>query len=212
MKIFRRSTYSDEEIIDGLKAGGVSEEKVLEVLYKNNLKIITNHIIKNSGNKDVAKDIFQDILVVFCEQVKTGRFQYQSGTKISTYLFMLSKRLWINELKKTGREHEYKNRQAKKENIQNENYNETTPLYRVLADEKQLIVKQFMAELEEVCRKILIYSIFEELPMKEICVKMGFKNEAVAKSKKYKCKEALKKIILNSPQLSQTLNELKYNA
>ena len=212
MRIFRRSTYSDEEIVEGIKAGGVSEERVLEALYKKNLNIITNHIIKNNGDKDVAKDIFQDILVIFCEQVKTERYQYQPTTKISTYLFMLSKRLWINELKKTGREQEYKSKQAEKEIVYNENYNETTPLYRILAEEKQLIVKKLMEELDDVCRKMLVYSIFEELSMKEICTRMGFKNESVAKSKKYKCKEALKKIIQNSPQLLQTLNELKYNA
>ena len=194
MYLIRKKQLSDSRIIKGIKKGGKAEEQALTELYRQCRDVIVRHIIKNNGTRETGMDIFQDTLVVFCEQVKNNTFQLRPDTKVSTYLFTLAKRMWINELKKIARENEY--RKCNEEN--NRDIDETLPSQRLFEEQKQTIIDTLMGALQEDCRKILLLSIYEELNLSEITKRMGYKNINVTKSKKYKCKESLKKLIKNS--------------
>lgn len=204
MRLLLRRELSDRQIVEYIRKGEDAEEKALVQLYKQNREIIIAHIIKNNGNTEAAKDIFQDTLVIFCEQVKKRKFEYQSQTKIGTYLFLIAKRLWINELKKIKRDLNYRAQNAEISDSTN-----IPPLRKVLEKEKQTLLHAIMDKLDEDCKRLLTYSIFEELSMQEICKRMGYKNVDVVKSKKYKCKAYLKKQIQNSTVFSKIVNELR---
>jgi len=202
MRIFTKIA-NDAKIIEMLKSGGANEDKALTMLYKQNKKIIVNHILKNSGTREAACDLFQDALIIFCEQVRNDKFVLHENTKISTYIFMIAKRLWINELKRKGLYLKYENTLSNENDLMPE-----TPLNRVLTEERQNIINQLMEQLGEDCKQILLMTIYEGLSMTEVAEKMGYKNVDVAKNKKYKCKERLKTLVENSPQLSTKLKEI----
>ena len=198
MFLVKNSVYTDTEIINGLLAGGQEEDSCLSYLYKQNLRSITNMIKENNGNEDEAKDIFQDAVVVFYEQVKTGKFQLEA--KISTFLYSVAKNMWLNKLKRSKLEVAYRNTQ---------DTDTADDLYEgVLEKEKQEIVHHVMNQLKDDCKQVLVYTIFENKAMKDVCDLMGFQNEQVARNKKSKCLNYLKTIIRNSSSLNQQIQEI----
>ena len=71
---------------------------VLKELYVNVLPKVRNYILKNSGNKEDAQDVFQDAVISFMHSVKTGRFD---ATKdIDAYIYVIAKNIWINKIKR----------------------------------------------------------------------------------------------------------------
>ena len=90
------STEKQEEkdLIDKIRAGGRDGERSLFLLYERNYDLITKYVLNNNGDIDQAKDIFQNVMVVFYENLVSGK--YEHNAKISTYLYQVAKNLWIN--------------------------------------------------------------------------------------------------------------------
>jgi len=91
---------TDQEIIHQLKKGN---EACLKQLYQH-LGMIKGLVLKNNGNEEDALDIFQEAVIVFYKNVMSGGFELKG--KISSYLYEVSRRLWLNQLnrrRKIGR-------------------------------------------------------------------------------------------------------------
>jgi RNA polymerase sigma factor (sigma-70 family) len=167
----------DSEVIEKMKKG---DESALEYLYKKNYKMMINLIIKNNGTEEEAKDIYQDALIVFWQKITSGNLEMTS--KISTYLYSVCQNLWRKELERKSRftsdtvEKGFSDGSAEKE-------------------EKVKIIQECLGQLGESCRKILSYYYFDELSMNDIAEKMGFANADTAKTKKYKCKLELDRLV-----------------
>ena len=56
-------------------------------------------------------------------------------------------------------------------------------------------VRSALDRLGDPCRTLLILFYWEEASMEEIARQLGLANAATAKSKKYQCKEQLKRLI-----------------
>ena len=70
MKVAYKS-YTDEEAIATIKNGAsVDAERILKSIYQKNFGIVEQHIRKNSGTSDDAKDVFQEAMMVFYRNVK----------------------------------------------------------------------------------------------------------------------------------------------
>ncbi len=174
MRLF--NSISDEEILVRIRQG---DEKVVDHLYKKHYKMMVNHIMKNSGTEDEAKDIYQEAIVVVWQKAASGNLTLTS--KISTYLFSICQNLWRKEL-------ERKSRLSNEESDAAESVDDDLK-------ERTAIMNQCIMELGETCRKILTYYYFEDMSMNDIAELMGFANADTAKTKKYKCKLELDKIV-----------------
>jgi len=167
---------NDSEIVELIKRG---DERSLETLYRKHYRMMARLIIRNSGTEDDAKDVFQDALIVLWEKIRTGKFELSS--KLSTYLYSVCQNLWHKELNRKQRftttEHDIG--EAPEHDRQ----------------ERIAIVNACINQLKPDCRQILMYYYFDELPMTEIAAKMDFANADSAKTKKYKCKQELDKLI-----------------
>lgn len=141
--------------------------------------MMVNHVIKNSGSEEEAKDIYQETLVVFWQKAASGNLQLTS--KISTYLFSICQNLWRKELDRKSRlSSEEKDLPIEVDYERQEKIN---------------VVNKCIEELGETCRKILTLYYFEEMSMSDIAEQLGFANADTAKTKKYKCKQELDKLI-----------------
>lgn len=167
---------TDPEIIQRIKKG---DEKALDLLYTKHYRMMAKMILKNNGTEDEAKDIYQDSLIKFWQKVRQEDFILTS--KISTFIFGICQRLWLKELE----------RKKKKTNELPE-LNETPDIF---AKERIKIIEEALNQLDEKCRNILTHFYFDNMPMDEIAEKFGLNNSDTAKSKKYKCKVQLEKII-----------------
>ena len=168
---------TDQTIIQELKKGN---SIVFENLYRH-FPIIRTHILKNNGSEEDAKDIFQNALIVFYKKAISPQFELTS--KISTYLFSVSKNLWLDVLK------------SKKTTLNN--IPEISSEYQ--EDEPSLPIENYIAnkinELGEPCISILVMHSYNNLSMAEITHKLGYANEHTTRQQKYKCLQRLKKLI-----------------
>jgi RNA polymerase sigma factor (sigma-70 family) len=73
--------------------------------------------------------------------------------------------------------------------------NNPTALDDLIKNEHVDSIRNALNRLGEPCKKLLMLYYWEELSMEEIAEELGFANAETAKSKKYQCKEMLKKLL-----------------
>jgi RNA polymerase sigma factor (sigma-70 family) len=167
----------DEEIIQNLRSG--KRNKALQVLYKEFPKIEVN-ICRSGGTKQEAEEIFTDALLLLVEKVSNPKFELTS--KLSTYLYGITRFLWLNELKKTKRKFELE-------------WSDTLILIDEDLDydsEKEEQLKQLETVIDQVsekCKQIFELFYFKKESMKQVANLLGFTSVNSAKTQKYKCIE-----------------------
>jgi RNA polymerase sigma factor (sigma-70 family) len=166
----------EEDILLRIKVG---DERVIDYLYTKNYRMMVNLILKNNGTEDEAKDIYQEALIVFWQKAKSPDFVLSS--KISTYLYSVCINLWRKELMRKAR---LQNDMVEKGEVGNED-----------RDERAKIINECIDQLGDTCKKVLMYYYFDNLSMNDIAEKLGFANADTAKTRKYKCKQELDKLV-----------------
>lgn len=188
--------YLKEQIIRQIQKG--QDSPALTKLYQYEYPKILHFIKTNQGDEEEAKDIFQDAILIFYKQVKLNKFDLQYD--IGAYIYSISRNLWINRVKKKSRHVSISEHEPVVEVQGN-------VLDDLITEERENIVKEILSQMGSACQQLLRYVIYFRLSMKEIAKKMKFSSENVAKTKHYKCKQRLIKIIKEHPSL---LKELKY--
>lgn len=168
----------DQEIIERIKKG---DESAAEYLYKQHFSMMSRLIKKNSGSEDDAKDIYQDAIIVFWEKITSGDFVLSS--KISTYLYSVCFNLWRKELERR--------KKLSSQEVEGSVELDTNTEERVQA------IRRCIDKLSETCQSVLKLYYFDNLQMSEIAQKLNFSNADTAKTKKYKCKKELDKLVLS---------------
>jgi len=177
--------YSNQDLLSGIQR---NDTIVLQYIYKNFYSKINFFIKKNSGDDDDANDIFQEAIIIMYRKLKANELVLDCG--FETYLYSVSRFLWLKQLEK---------RKLEKEKIKdNHEYNDDIyddGLEKVVdLNERYKLFQSHFANLGKDCQKILqLY--FDKVPLKNIAQIMGFKSEKYAKKRKFKCKEYLIKSI-----------------
>ena len=188
LKVFFKK-YSDEEILQGILEG--KDDKVLAYLYKETLPMVKKYILNNQGSLDEAKDVFQDAVIRFYNAVKTGTFKEKCS--VSSFVFGISKNLWINAAKRKERFTGHTESEFVQDSV--------NLLEDIISEEKILAVNQLLDKVGNTCAQLLRYSVYDNLSMREICEKMGFRSEDVAKTNNYRCKQKMMKLVEVNPEL-----------
>ncbi|MFN8117520.1 MAG: sigma-70 family RNA polymerase sigma factor [Bacteroidia bacterium] len=166
-------------------------ETVLVELYKLYRNEFISWSFKNYNITDEdAKDIFQETIIAFYNNVKSGQL-HEFTSDVKTYLFAIGKFKIINFLKKQQRSVTFSDFDLLKveEPINNEMLDK---------EENEFIkatVKKYLNEQCEDCKKVLELYYFKDLDMKTIAEEMGYKNADVAKKKKYECFKKLAEMV-----------------
>ncbi|MCP4522559.1 MAG: sigma-70 family RNA polymerase sigma factor [Cytophagales bacterium] len=186
--------YSDNEIIQAIKEQ--KDNKVLDALYQSILPKVKRYICSNSGNEEEAFDIFQDAVLILYKQVALNKFNTQF--KIENFLFSVSKNLWINYVKRKQRMVSTDFNEFDKETPEN-------ILNEILSSEKMSLAQKAFHQLDEKCRDILNYAIYQELTMEDICIRMNISSVNAAKMQNYRCKKKLADLIKKNKTLFDVL-------
>lgn len=184
----------NQQILEAIKAG--KDDKALNSLYTEIYPKIESFILKNGGDTEEAADIFQDAVLIFYKQVKQGKFKEENP--IAGFVFTVSRNLWYNRVKKKNRNNdltEYEYNIAEDRDVEED----------LLTEEREKKINELLSHMEEKCKNILIDSIFNKLSMQEISDKMGFTSSDVAKTKNYKCKKKLIKVLQNNPEFKNLI-------
>lgn len=176
-------------IIKSIRDG--NNHEALRYLYKDPLRKIRKFILTNSGTMDDADDVFQDAVVVLFHYVKTGK--YKEEYDLDGFLFRVAKNSWIDLARKKAR--------VIRDDLKGFDISDDSDyLLDMIQEERMRAFHALFNKLEENCRKILSYVIFDKKSMKEISGLMGFKDENVTKNQHYRCKKYFSKIILENKE------------
>ena len=187
---------SDEDIINSILSG--DNQKALQFLYDSTLRKVRGYILKNSGGKEEANDIFQDAVIIFMHKVKTQQFDKKYS--IEGFIYAVSRNLWIDRVRREKKKVNYEY----PDQIENP-AQENDALVGIIQKEQAGALTKAFSLLDQKCQDILKYHLYEKLSMKEISVKMGYKSENVAKTNHYRCKQYLTKIVKEDSELLSLL-------
>lgn len=174
---------------DLLKGLAQDKREAVETIYKQHYNMVQSMVLNNSGTIEEAKDIFQEAIIVLYEKTRSGNFEL--NCLIKTYLYSVSRRLWLKRLQQIQKfpgesgaaeavvmvdddmdEHEKKN-----------------------ADFQ--LMEKAMQALGEPCKSLLESYYLSKKSMVEIATDFGYTNADNAKNQKYKCLMRLKKIFFD---------------
>lgn len=180
----KENNYKEEKaLIEDLKN---NNQMAIIYIYKKFFPSILNFIKTHGGDDYDAKDIFQEAVLSLYYSLQDTKFKLDC--KVKTYLFSISKNLWLNELKK-------KNKIINDLNIVEDKEYENIDLNE--PSEEFFKYKKLFITLEKLgnpCKKILELFYVEKLSMNQIAEIMGYTNAENAKNQKYKCLLRLKKL------------------
>jgi RNA polymerase sigma factor (sigma-70 family) len=181
---------SDEAILEGVR---LRSDYVINYIYKDYFPLIRFLVTQNGGIDEDAEDVFQDGIIIIYNVVIAGKLKLTCTFK--TYLYSVCRNLWLQKLKKRkavfDRLTDIEGYIDLPKDMLQESSLEETEMHR-------LIQIHFLS-LADDCQKILRMFV-NKTPLREIAVIMGFKTEKYAKTRKYMCKEELKKRIANDPR------------
>lgn len=187
---------TDSEIVEELKKGNTT---VLKFCYQH-LSMIESFVVKNSGTVQDSHDIFQDALIIFYKNAIKPDFELSS--KISTFLFGICRRLWLQQLRK-------------KSKLLIESDEQTDELAVVehfdfeLAEVKssQLKIVDVVSQMAEPCKSILNWFYFKKLSLREIAERLDYNSEQVARQQKYRCLKSIKGRVKALKMTAEELSE-----
>ena len=185
--------FTDDQFIDGLRSGN---NELLSVLYKRHYNVVLKFIVNNSGTEEAAQDIYQETIIVLYENAQKPDFSL--SCQLQTYIYSIAKRLWLKQLKKSGKTFLFK------EDEENEVVDVASDLNE--HQEKELEIERMnksLLELGEPCATLIKDFYVNKLNMDEIANKFGYTNADNAKNQKYKCLQRLKKYFFDKKTIEQ---------
>jgi RNA polymerase sigma factor (sigma-70 family) len=189
--------YSDEAIQEGLR---LRSDYIINFIYKEFFPLIKFLVTQNGGSDEDAEDIFQDGIIIIYNKINLNQFVLTSSFK--TYMYSVCRNLWLQKLNK---------RKAIFDKLTDvEEYIDLPKamLTEASVEEAELhrIIQIHFLSLNEDCQKVL--RLFtKNIPLRDIASIMGFKTENYAKTRKYLCKEELKKRIADDPRSQKFLKK-----
>lgn len=180
------SELKEVGLLKGLAAG---DRKVIEGIYKDHFNMIQSLIVSNNGSSEDAQDIFQEAMVVLYEKVRTGSFEL--NCQLKTYLYSVSKRLWLKRLQQNNR-------------LLSQEIDPNTTIQveeEIATHEKRdaefELMNQAIQRLGEPCKSLLEAYYLRKMNMQDIALQFGYTNADNAKNQKYKCLIRLKKLFFS---------------
>lgn len=176
--------YSREQrLLEGLARNDYQDT---ETIYRENFGLIQNFILQNSGSADDARDIFQESMVVLYEKSRDETFTLTC--QIRTYLYSISRRLWLKKLQQQSRY------LPPNDGFEDLVHVEDEVLLKEQLDADFELMETSLRSLGEPCRSLIEAFYLAKKPMQEIAEDFGYTNADNAKNQKYKCLVRLKKI------------------
>ena len=193
--------YSDEAILEGLR---LRSDYIINFTYKEFYPLIKFLVTDNGGAEEDAEDIFQDGIVTLYNKIILNQLVLTSSFK--TYMYSLCRNLWLQKLNKRKAIFDKLNDVEEYIDIPKGMLQEAT----IEETEMQRIIQMHFLSLPDDCQRVLKLFI-KKTPLPEIAGIMGFKTTNYAKTRKFLCKQDLKKRVSDDPRIYKFLKYDKTN-
>jgi len=166
---------NESRFYESLKA---MDDGAFTCLYSRVYGPCTRYATQNSGTSDEAYDHLQATLERFILNIRSGAYQYQPSTKVTTYFIEIFRRSWLKYLSQKGILISVPNVEvADSDDSDN----------RIDTD----VVDQAMAKINPECRQLLELFYASGLPISQIAAQTNRTPEST-KNQLYRCRNYLK--------------------
>lgn len=183
----KNKVHKDQKYINGLAE---NNSFIIQSIYDKYAPKVVSYIRNNNGTATKAKDIIQEVLITIYNQATEKNLQLTCP--FDAYFFLLCKRKWLNELKKTAskqvtilKEEVYKNEEV-----------EELVLETSIYEQQQKIYETMFQQLGNACKELL-KTCFVIKSMEEVAKKLNI-SYAYARKKKSECTGKLTQLIQSS--------------
>jgi RNA polymerase sigma factor (sigma-70 family) len=170
-----------------------NDSKVLKSFYSSNYHKVENMVLKNSGTKDHAKDIYQEAFITVWQNIKNNSFIPQNETALQGYLYQIAKNKWMDLVKSS--------RFRKTKLLENESTlydkNQNDSDEQDFLNEKLELMISIFKNLGNPCKQLLTAFYYEKKSLRNIASELQIE-ENTARNNKYRCMEKLRKLVLDS--------------
>jgi RNA polymerase sigma factor (sigma-70 family) len=188
--------FSDDAILKGLKEKRADS---IRYLYREYFPLAKSIVEKNSGTYEDAEDVFQDGIIVLYQKILSGPLTLNCSLK--TFFFSICRNIWMQRLDR-------KWRLLYQDDLVSESIEDYDAIPIEVNEEtleKTRLYQLHFLSLPADCQKIL-KMFLSKASLKEISECMGFKDVSYAKTRKYLCKNMLRKKILRDPRYKMFLH------
>ncbi|SDH97080.1 RNA polymerase sigma factor [Winogradskyella thalassocola] len=182
----------DNSLIEAVKNNNT---QVLKNLYVHNYPKIEILVLKNSGTKDAAKDIYQEAFLAVWQNIKQNKFVPQTESSINGYIYTIAKHKWLDVLRSQGYKKTIVASQLEHFEIKAEENNDIDD--DILKDKRLENVMLAFKNLGDACKSLLRKFYFEKKSMNVIAKELAL-DAASTRNKKYRCMQKLKEIALKN--------------
>ncbi len=190
-----KKIHEDQKYIEGLLQ---NNSFIIQAVYDKFVPKVINYIKQNSGSEASAQDIIQETLITIYNQAKEKNLQLTCP--FDAYFFLLCKRKWLNELKKTNSKEVTINEAVLSKDDNALELADETELF----EDKQQLFNQMFQQLGTAC-KDLLKATFKIKSMEEVAKSLGV-TYAYARKKKSLCIGKLTELVQASPKYNQLYN------
>ncbi len=193
--------YSDETLIEGLRQ---RNQQHIDYIYHEFTPVVRHFVTQNSGNQSHVKELVHEAIIILYKRCLVQPFKLQCSLK--TFFISICKNLWLQRLDSMYR----LQFQAEFEvNDPRESYSMDEIEQHEEDYAKLRLMYKNILTLPTDCQRILeLYML--RTPYKEIAKLMKIKDEAGVKTRKYVCKNLLRKKIMNDPEYYQYFEYERY--
>ena len=189
----------DGELLELLRGPDpIQRDKALAEVYRRSYSMIERMITSNNGSVADAEDIFHDGLISFYKQAQNG---LTLTCAIKTYLFSICRNLWLKRLRKSGRSDRLEDQHNEIVELDND------PEEFLILDECAELVSSQLKLIGEDCRKIIVYSYFDQYKADEIAKLMDYATPQVARNKKSSCLKRFREKLLKNGNANTSLRQ-----
>ncbi|MCF6170554.1 MAG: sigma-70 family RNA polymerase sigma factor [Bacteroidales bacterium] len=192
---------ASEKILQGIID---NDSEVIQYIYDKYFESIKGFVIKHSGTKEDAWDVFQDGIIVIYEQIKNNKLALKNT--FHTYFFTICKYTWLKVLRERDKKY-YEQIESSKEIEQISLYDYKLELDELIEKEKR--VKLYNINFQKIsveCQKLLKL-IAKGYSIQEIADSFSYKSVGFAYKKSRICKERLIKLIQKDLPTPKTKNK-----
>jgi len=184
----QKKIHDDQKYVDGLVQNNAF---IIQAIYDKFAPKVVNYIKQNSGDASRAQDVIQETIITIYNQANEKGLQLTCP--FDAYFFLLCKRKWLNQLKKTGNKEVTINEEVLSKDDDAQELAFETSLF----EQQHNLFTEMFQKLGKACKDLLKAS-FKIKSMEEVAKSLGV-SYAYARKKKSLCIGKLTKMVQESP-------------
>lgn len=184
-------TKTNQTIVEHFKANNTVQ---LKAFYQFNYPKVEAFVLKNSGGKDEAKDVFQEAFIAVWHNIKCDKYTEAGEASINAYIFTIAKNKWMDVLRSKGFKKTIVSSSLNHFEVPAEESSEQHD--DIFKNKRLQDTMQAFNNLGEACKNLLTKFYFEKKSMQLISEELDI-DAASTRNKKYRCMQKLREIALN---------------